>query len=435
MLARRPSPTLATGFVALAAVVATGAAAPTAGAAMPSTSGIGSRAGVVVVDLGTGRTLLSRAGDSRRIPASVTKLFTVSAALKRLGPDWTPRTRVVATGAAAGDTWRGDLHLVGGGDPTLTTAALKALAGQAVRALGVERLDGRVRVDATAFDDWQGSVRTGRAADGDMGGRINAVSVDRGARTVTPAERAGSLFRTALRTAGLRVFGTVAQDDAPPAGGTTVAVQAGPTLAQLTAQILGPSDNYAAEVLMKDLASRDGAEAACRVQAALPPVAPDDALVAEPPAAAACLADASRVRSATTAAGSLVLRTTLRPLAGTTPKIVDGSGLTRRNRVSPATVVRLLQSVDADETIGPVVRAGLPQAGRTGTLARRMRGTAAVGRCAAKTGTINGVSALAGYCTTRRGREVAFAILQNGGDVYSARAFQDRFVARLAQVG
>lgn len=432
MPARRSAPTIATLLLAL---MGAGAAAPGAGAAMPSTAGIGSRAGVVVVDLGTGRTLLSRAGTSRRIPASVTKVFTVSAALKRLGPDWTPRTRVVATGAAVGTTWEGDLHLVGGGDPTLTTSAVKALAGQAVRALGADRLDGRVRVDATAFDDWQGGVRTGRAADGDMGGRISAVSVDRGARTVTPAERAGSIFRTALRTAGLRVSGTVVMDAAPPADGTAVAVHVGPTLAQLTAQTLGPSDNYAAEVLMKDLASRDGQEAACRVQAGLPPIAPAQPLVPEPPAAASCLADAARTPSATTAAGSLLLRTTLRPLAGTTPRIVDGSGLTRRNRVSPATVVRLLQSLDADETIGPVVRAGLPQAGRTGTLARRMRGTAAVGRCAAKTGTINGVSALAGYCTTRSGREVAFAILQNGGNVFSARAFQDRFVARLAQVG
>jgi len=429
--ARTPRTTAA---LALATAACSLAAASPANAAMPSTSGIGSRAGVVVVDLETGRTLLSRAGSSPRIPASVTKLFTVTSALRLLGPDWTPRTRVVATGAAQGTTWKGDLHLVGGGDPTLSTAAVKGLAGRAVQALGAERLDGRVHVDATAFDDWQGGVRTGRAADGDMGGRISAVSVDRGARTTTPAERAGVLFRTALKTAGLGVAGAVVQDDEPPAGGTTVAEQAGPPLAQLAASVLGPSDNFYAETLLKDLASRDGVEAACRVRAELPPIAPET-LVAEPPAAAQCLSDAARTGSSTTAAGSLLLRTTLRPMVGTTPRIVDGSGLTRRNRVSPTTVVRLLRAADADPDVGPVLRAALPQAGRTGTLAGRMRGTAAVGRCAAKTGTINGVSALAGYCTTRRGREVAFAILQNGGNVFSARAFQDRFVARLARVG
>ncbi|MDO9408767.1 D-alanyl-D-alanine carboxypeptidase/D-alanyl-D-alanine-endopeptidase [Patulibacter sp.] len=420
------------------AVAATSAlalsAVPSAGAAMPSTSGIGSRAGVVVVDLTTGRTLLSRGGSTARIPASVTKLFTVGAALRLLGPDWAPRTRVVATGSLRGTTWDGDLHLVGGGDPTLSTAAVKALAGRAVQALGADRLGGEVHVDATAFDDWQGGARTGRSADGDLGGRIGAATVDRGARTTAPAVRAGSLFRTALRTAGLQLTGPVVQDSVPPAGGTTVAVQAGPTLAQLAAGTLGPSDNFFAETLLKDIASRDGVEAACRVRAELPPLAPP-VTVAEPPAAGDCLAAAARTGSATTAAGSLLLRTTLRPLAGTTPRIVDGSGLTRRNRVSPATVVRLLRAYDADPAIGPVLRAALPQAGRTGTLAGRMRGTAAVGRCAAKTGTINGVSGLAGYCTTRKGREVAFAILQNGGNVFSARSFQDRFVARLAQSG
>lgn len=431
MPAPRPSRTSATAFsVAALSLVA---AAP-AGAAMPSTSGIGSRAGVVVVDLESGRTLLSRAGGTQRIPASVTKLFTVGAALKLLGPQWTPRTRVVTTGALQGETWRGDLHLVGGGDPTLSTAALKALAGEAVQALGATRLQGRVRVDPTAFDDWQGGVRTGRSADGDMGGRIGAVSVDRGARTVEPAARAGSLFRTALRTAGLRVSGSVIQDRTPPANAATVAVHVGPTLAQLAAATLGPSDNYLAETLLKDIASRDGVEASCRVRAQLPPIAPET-LVAEPPAAGECLAAAAGTAPATTAGGSLLLRTTLRPLLGTTPRIVDGSGLTRRNRVSPALVARLLRVYAADETVGPVLRAGLPQAGRTGTLAGRMRRTAADGRCSAKTGTINGVSALAGYCTTVKGREVAFAILQNGGDVYSARAFQDRFVARLAKVG
>jgi D-alanyl-D-alanine carboxypeptidase/D-alanyl-D-alanine-endopeptidase (penicillin-binding protein 4) len=416
------------------ATVAVGLAASPAHAAMPSTSGLGSRAGVVVVDLESGRTLLDRNGSTTRIPASVTKLFTVGTALRLLGPDWAPRTSVVATGSLVGDVWQGDLHLVGGGDPTLTSAALAALAGRAVDALGATSLDGRVRVDATAFDDWQGGERTGRQADGDMGGRLSAVAVDRGARTTDPAARAGSLFRTALRSAGLRLTGTVVQDTTRPAGGTVVAEQVGPTLRQLAGATLGPSDNYVAETLLKDIASPDGVEGACRVAAQLPPVAPDP-LVAEPPAATRCSTTAATTPSATTAAGSLLLRRTLRPMVGATPKIVDGSGLTRRNRVSPALVVRLLRSLGEDELLGPIVRTSLPQAGRTGTLAGRMRGTAAVGRCAAKTGTIRGVSGLAGYCTTKQGREVAFAILQNGGDVGSARSFQDRFVAHLAQAG
>jgi D-alanyl-D-alanine carboxypeptidase/D-alanyl-D-alanine-endopeptidase (penicillin-binding protein 4) len=421
-----------------AAAVATVASLPllpvgSAGAAMPSTAGLAGRGGVVVVDLATGRTLLDRRGSARRIPASVTKVFTVAAALDRLGPDWAPRTRVVATGEATGRTWDGDLWLVGGGDPTLSRSALRGLAGRTVRALGVTRLRGRLRVDATAFDDWLGAARTGRATDYDMGGRLGALTVDRGARTADPAGQAGSLFRTALRSSGLRVAGTVAPGRAP-VDATPVATQTGPSLAELSATTLGPSDNFVAETLVKDVVSRDAAEASCRVAGALTPI-PVDPPLPETPVEAECRTGAFDLAPATTASGTAYLRRALRPFAGTTPRIVDGSGLTRQNRVSPRLVVRLLRSLDADEEIAPVLRAGLAQAGRSGTLARRMRRTAAVGRCQAKTGTLIGVSALAGYCTTVRGREVAFAILQSTGDTYSAKRFEDRFVAALAKRG
>lgn len=139
--------------------------------------------------------------------------------------------------------------------------------------------------------------------------------------------------------------------------------------------------------------------------------------------------------AATTQDGGRRLRATLGPLLGATPRIYDGSGLSRTNAVSPTMVTKLLLRLNDDETTGPALRAAMPQAGRTGTLARRMRGTAAVGRCQAKTGTLSGVSALAGFCRTRRGRDVAFAILQNGSSTYAAHRFQDRFVARLASVG
>jgi D-alanyl-D-alanine carboxypeptidase/D-alanyl-D-alanine-endopeptidase (penicillin-binding protein 4) len=428
---RRPSLPPAAA-VACTAALALGAAAP-AGAAMPSTSGLGSRGGVVVVDLGTGRTLLERRGNVRRIPASVTKLFTVATALKRLGPDWTPRTRVVATGEADGDTWDGDVYLVGGGDPTLGRTALRALAGRTVQALGVSKLQGRLKVDASAFDDWLGGYRTGRGVDGDLTGRLGALTVDRGLGTTDPAGRAGVLFRTALRASGLAVPGTVGAGAAPVTA-PTVAVQTGPPLSELASATLAPSDNFFAETLVKDVVARDAVDASCRIAAGLT-VVPAAPLLAETPAETACRSAAAVVPPATTAAGTAYVRSTLAPLVGVTPRIHDGSGLTRQNRVSPAAVVRLLQGLDADTTLAPVVRASLAQAGRSGTLARRMRGTDAVGRCAGKTGTIIGVSALAGYCTTRSGREVAFAILQNNGDTYGSRAFQDRFVARLAARG
>lgn len=406
-------------------------AVPTATAAMPSIAGIGPRAGVVVADAATGKVLLSRSADHPRIPASVTKLFTVAAALHRLGPDWAPQTRVAATGSASGRTWNGDLYLIGGGDPTLTRAGLTELARRTADQLDVTRISGRLIVDAGAFDGWRGADRTHSAVDPDMGGVLGALTVDRGGRASDPAVTAAKTFRTVLRRAGVAVPGQP-RPGATPVTAAPTATLVGPDVRTLAERILLPSDNFAAEVLVKDLVSADGTESACRQRNGL--VAIRDWRLPSTPEDERCATQRTAV-AATTPAGTRMLRTTLKPVLGTTPQIHDGSGLTRRNRVSPALVTRLLVRLHNDEALAPVVRAALPRAGATGTLARRMRGTAAQGRCRAKTGTINGVSSLAGYCTAASGRELAFAILQNGSSPWSARAFQDRFVAQLAARG
>jgi serine-type D-Ala-D-Ala carboxypeptidase/endopeptidase (penicillin-binding protein 4) len=74
-------------------------------------------------------------------------------------------------------------------------------------------------------------------------------------------------------------------------------------------------------------------------------------------------------------------------------------------------------------------------AGRTGTLRTRMRGTAAAGRCQAKTGTLSNVSALAGYCRAVSGHDIVFALLMNNVGLGTARAQQDRFAAALVGLG
>lgn len=412
-------------------LVVCAAGASSAAAALPSTAGIGPRSGVVVADAATGKVLLSRNADQTRIPASVTKLFTVAAALHRLGPDWAPQTRVAATGSASGRTWNGNLYLVGGGDPTLTRAGLTELAQRTATQLGVTKVTGRLIVDAGAFDGWRGADRTRSAVDPDMGGVLSALTVDRGARSTNPAVTAATTFRTLLRRAGVAVPGSPTLGTTPTTAATTAAL-IGPDVRTLAGRILLPSDNFAAETLVKDLVSADGTEGVCRQRSGLAvlrdwqqPLVPEDE---------ACTARRTAI-AATTTAGTRMLRTTLKPVLGATPRIHDGSGLTRRNRVSPALVTRLLVSLHNDPALGPVVRDALPRAGATGTLARRMRGSAAQGRCRAKTGTINGVSSLAGYCTAASGRELAFAILQNGSSPWSAHAFQDRFVAQLAARG
>jgi D-alanyl-D-alanine carboxypeptidase/D-alanyl-D-alanine-endopeptidase (penicillin-binding protein 4) len=115
-----------------------------------------------------------------------------------------------------------------------------------------------------------------------------------------------------------------------------------------------------------------------------------------------------------------------------TPTIDDGSGLSRRNRTTPREVVRLLSGMAASEH-AEAFDASLAVVGRTGTVASRMRGTAAQDNCHAKTGTLRDVSALAGYCTTTGGRRVAFAFLMNRVYPAGARTLQDRMTAALAR--
>jgi D-alanyl-D-alanine carboxypeptidase/D-alanyl-D-alanine-endopeptidase (penicillin-binding protein 4) len=116
---------------------------------------------------------------------------------------------------------------------------------------------------------------------------------------------------------------------------------------------------------------------------------------------------------------------------GVHPRIADGSGLARANLTTPRQVVRLLDRMDGQEVAG-TFKASLAVPGRTGTLSRRMRGTAAAGRCEAKTGTLNAVSALAGYCASQDGHTIAFAFLMSNVSIYSAHGVQDRGTAAIA---
>jgi D-alanyl-D-alanine carboxypeptidase/D-alanyl-D-alanine-endopeptidase (penicillin-binding protein 4) len=111
---------------------------------------------------------------------------------------------------------------------------------------------------------------------------------------------------------------------------------------------------------------------------------------------------------------------------------VDGSGLTRSNRASPLQVVRLLEAMD-DTPVGDQFIQDLALTGHEGTVASRMHGTAAYGRCRTKTGTLTGVSNLSGYCFNRSGRRMIFSILMGSvRDLTLAHYEQDRIAAAVA---
>ncbi len=350
--------------------------------------GGGGRVGALALDLTTGTTLYSRNADAARIPASVEKLFTTATALRRFGPDARLTTTVVHSGEIDDDgRLDGDLVLVGGGDPTLDEADLARLARQ-VRDAGVRRVSGSVVGDESLLDALRGGPRTGGAYDSDMGGVLGALTIRRGFSkgNVGPALAAARRFVRSLRGRSVRVAGRTRTGTAP-AGALPLAAVSSPTMARLVRSINVPSDNFAAEVLLKDLGASFG-------------------------------------DGGTTAAGAAVVRRTMATLGVDRRAVADGSGLARANRVSAKQVVGLLAAMHRSAH-AEAFEDSLAVAGRSGTLRKRLRGTAADGACRGKTGTINGVSALAGLCSTREGHTIAFAMLMNGVSVWRARTEQD----------
>jgi serine-type D-Ala-D-Ala carboxypeptidase/endopeptidase (penicillin-binding protein 4) len=356
-----------------------------------------SRTGAVAVDLTTGRAVYAHNLGLPLIPASNEKLAVTYACLLALGPGFRFGTDVLGEGELDGSLWRGDIFLKGYGDPMLSTLDLLKLASQ-LHAQGIRRVTGQIVGDESFFDSrriapgWKPWFFMNESAP------LSALTVDRaryrGRVTRDPALAAALSFRAALIRAGIAVAGR-----AMTGTGHETAVPLASTESVPLEQILRfmdhASDNFTAEILLKQLGAGFGAQG-------------------------------------TTAAGADVVRRLLGeqgiPLAGV--RIVDGSGLSRLDRLTPASVVGMLQSSWLDQDLREILISSLPVAGRSGTLGRRMRGTVAAGRVRAKTGTLSVASALSGYAK----RKYAFSIIQNGSPVshYWARRAQDRFAAVLA---
>ena len=350
---------------------------------------LGPHSGLYARDLRSGTVLISRRANRPLIPASTDKLWTTAAVLERLGPRRRLVTRVLAAarpdrrGRLAGNLW-----LVGGGDPSLSSADLAGLAAQ-IRALGVRRLEGRVIADDSRLDPLRGSPSTAFAPDGWLGGQLGGLTVDGGVSGPHgPAGAAGRALRSALRHAGVRVRRRSVLGRAP-AWAQPVAAHRSAPLAQLVAHTNQASDNFYAEMLLKRLSADGSSDAGLQV----------------------------------------VDRTASR--LGLHPRLADGSGLSRANRSSARQLTRLLVAMRKGR-LRRAWTASLAVAGRSGTLAGRLRRTRAAGRCRAKTGTLSDVSSLAGYCQAAGRTPIVFALIANRVDVSRAKAVEDRILALLA---
>jgi serine-type D-Ala-D-Ala carboxypeptidase/endopeptidase (penicillin-binding protein 4) len=351
----------------------------------------------VAVDLQTGELLYALNDTLPLAPASTEKLPLTFALLTSYSPRMRIETKVEASGAQTGDTLRGNLVLVGGGDPSLSSGDLSNLARR-VRAAGIRHVTGGVIGDESLFDSkrtcpgWKRSFYIGESPP------LSALVVDRARyRDYTarrPAKAAALLFRDALGAAGVLV------DDG-------VAVRKGPAHAVLVARTRSEplksivrfmdlnSDNFTAEQLLKLLAL-------------------------------------TSVDQGTTAAGAKVVMHSLKsagiPTAGL--RILDGSGLSQDDRLTVGALVGILQAFSADPGLNAELLHALPVAGVSGTLKNRMSAPPLLGHVAAKTGTTSIASSLAGYVNSR----IAFAVIQNGHPLsyWWAREAQDRFARVLA---
>jgi len=358
----------------------------------------GASSGAYVVDLGSGTELYASKADVGRMPASVNKLYTSAAALLRYGADGHLTTSVLSNGLPdETGTITGNVVIRGGGDPTFNSASASTLAKQLAGA-GLQRVDGRVIGDESAFDAFRGVPASGYRLTSEVG-PLSALAFNHG-RTgkaapyyqASPAKFTAQAFEKALEKEGVKITGS-ARAGLTPEGMTPLSEFESPPISAIVRLMNQPSDNYIAEMLIKGLGAQFGT-------------------------------------AGSTSAGGTVIEETVRPF-GITPTVIDGSGLSRHDRTTPREVAGLLENMDASEA-GVAFDESLAVIGRNGTVYNRMRGTAAQDRCHAKTGTLRDVSALAGFCTTTGGERVAFAFLMNRVYPRGARVLQDRMTVALA---
>jgi D-alanyl-D-alanine carboxypeptidase/D-alanyl-D-alanine-endopeptidase (penicillin-binding protein 4) len=372
---------------------------------------LGSGLSAQVVDVATGQVLFDRDAGDPSTPASTAKLLTGLAALTTLHPTDTLTTTVVAGSSP------GQVVLVGGGDPTLSTtspstdypgaATVADLAAQVQQALGGQPVTSVV-VDNSLFTG--PLTATGWGADdapSTYAAPVTATAVDgarvqpgQNARSGSPGTDAGRALARALGAPSAAV-----EVGAAPAGARTLGTVESAPIVRLVEEALTASDNLLAECLARQVAIARGLPASFDGAA--------DAVTA-------ALADAG--------------------LDTTGAVLFDGSGLSQGDRVPASLLVDVVRGA-ADGSIADAagLLSGLPVAGYDGTLAERAvdQGAAAPGSVRAKTGTLLSVNDLAGTVLTADGRLLAFAVLADGatGSVDASEAALDVVADALAGCG
>ena len=367
----------------------------------------GPATGALVYDLDARQSLYVRRALTGRPPASVEKLFTTVALMRRLGPDARLHTTILGTGHLVRGTWRGNLYLRGGGDPTFGDSGFNRVWNQGqgptpnqliaqLRRRGIRRVSGQVYADESLFDRRRGGLMTAFNADiPDFGGQLSALTYDHGTVTkrLSPARFAVRELALTMRGSGIQVR-AAARTRAAPRGAHLLALVNSPPLSAMTRLMDVPSDDLFAEMFTKQLGVLFG-------------------------------------RGGSIPAGAAVVSQTIADSYGLKPRILDGSGLSRQDRSSPAQIVDLLRDVWHTPTGGELA-ASLPTVGVEGTVQFVGAKTPARGRCIAKTGTLDYVTNLAGYCRARSDHMLAFTIMLDGPPNWTSTVLESRMIGAIA---
>ncbi len=340
-----------------------------------------SMVGMKIYDLTADSTLFEMNSRQLLRPASTLKMIVAVAALDRLGADYTLKTAVGYRGEVDSLTLVGNVYCKGGFDPTLGNGDISDIA-DSIAALGIDTLRGDICLDMTMKD--RDRLGEGWCWDDDnpvLSPLVAARKDDFGERLLKR-----------LRQRGITVTGNCREDEMP--GSVHYIYKKETPLTSVMRRQLKRSDNLYSEAVFYHIAS-DGATRS--------------------------RATAKQGRQAI---NRLVSKMGFRPSAY---YIADGSGLSLYNYVSAELEVAFLRYAYRHGEIYGNLSECLPVAGVDGSLSDRMRRGAAHGNVRAKTGTVTGISSLAGYCTASNGHLLCFSIINSGiRHTSSGRNFQDK---------
>ena len=303
-------------------------------------------------------------------PASTMKCLTAIATLDKLGADYDFKTRIYYTGEIDDSTQvlRGDLYCVGGMDPMFSSSDMIVLA-RAVRDQGIKGIEGNIYADLSFKD--RNRLGEGWCWD-DKNPNLSPLLIDR-------KDDFTYRFSRQLEDMGVTLNGSTGERQLPT--DAQLLTTRTHSIRQVLHRMMKVSDNLYAESMFYQLAANGGTR----------------------------WASAKMARQYENALFSRL---------GLNPRdynVADGSGLSLYNYVSTELEVKLLRYAYQRSDIYDAYLEALPIASVDGTLKKRMRGTAAAGNVRAKTGTVKGVSSLAGYLTASNGHLLCFAIINNGG--------------------